>query len=110
MKALKIFAGAAFAVLFGAGAAHAVDTGAICGLIAELGTVFKTLRILCFAGAAFVIMGWAWSFIKAGKVDFDKDVREKGGGMLIAFILLFGVGILLTYLPQAGDCAAEAFN
>ncbi|MDR1027647.1 MAG: hypothetical protein LBL46_04495 [Rickettsiales bacterium] len=109
MKTLKTIAFAGFAALFGGFAAQAADTGNICGLIAELGNVFKTLRILCFAGAAFVIMAWAWGFIKDGKYDFDKDIKGKGLAMLIGFILLFGVGLLLSYLPEAGNCARNAF-
>ena len=71
----------------------------ICGLIGKLGDVFKILRILCFAGAAFVIMGWAWSYIAdPGKVKMD-EAKGKGIALIVAFIILFGVGLFLSYLP-----------
>jgi len=77
----------------------------ICGLLLQLRTVFRILRILCFAGAAFVIMGWAWSYITTPDVKID-EAKKKGIALIVAFILLFGVGVFLTYLPNiaAGVC------
>lgn len=91
-----------------------VNESALCKLIADMGGIFSTLRILAFAGAAFTIAGWAWGFIKDGKgVDMD-DVRKKGTGLLVGFILLFTIGTVLSvFMSQSGQeamgCIAE-FN
>ncbi|MDR1071675.1 MAG: hypothetical protein LBL21_03475 [Rickettsiales bacterium] len=83
-----------------------MNTGDICGLINQLGDVFRVLRNLCFAGAAFVMVAWAWDFIKGGfeKEKGLEDVKKKGVGLLIGFILLFGVGLILQFLPNLGNC------
>jgi len=78
----------------------------VCDLINQLGTVFQILRILCVGGAAFVIMGWAWAFINGGKIEMD-DVRKKGISLIVSFLLLFGVGTLLTYLPGVSRCPMD---
>jgi hypothetical protein len=106
MRILKLFALSGLAVLFGAGAAHAAEVGNICGLINELGDVFRLLRTLCFAGAAFVMVAWAWDFIKSGwdSAKSLDDAKKKGVGMLVGFILLFGVGLILQFLPNLGNC------
>lgn len=79
-------------------------TDAMCKLMEEMGGIFSTLRVLAFAGAAFTIAGWAWGFIKDGKgIDLD-DVRKKGTGLLVGFILLFGIGTVLSVLMSVyGD-------
>ena len=59
--------------------------------------VFKILRTLAFVGAAFIIAGWAWGYIKDGKGVDMEDLRKKGTGMLVGFILLFGIGIVLSF-------------
>jgi len=81
-------------------------THSICGLLDQFKTVFRILRILCFGGAAFIIMGWAWTFMTSGEAKLNEDGKKKGVAMLVAFLLLFGVGVLLTYLPSlaAGVC------
>ncbi len=86
----------------------------LCDLIKEMSGVFKILRTLAFVGAAFIIAGWAWGFIKDAKVDMD-DLRKKGTGMLVGFILLFTIGIVLSFfLSQAGGdllgCKDEILN
>jgi hypothetical protein len=111
MKSLKIFVLAALAVLVGAGAAQAAGPyGDPCTLITNLGGIFRTLRTLCFAGAAFMIMGWAWGYImKPDDLDMDK-VKKKGVGLLVGFALLFGIGIILQFLPGIAGCNLTAFN
>lgn len=68
----------------------------LCDLIAQMHGVFKTLRTLAFVGAAFVIAGWAWGFISKGEVKKD-DLKDKGIGMLVGFVLLFGIGVVLSF-------------
>lgn len=77
---------------------------ALCPLIEQMGDIFSLLRTLAFVGAAFTIAGWAWGYIKGGKaVDVD-DVRNKGTGMLVGFIMLFGIGVILqAIMAMAGD-------
>lgn len=72
------------------------DVG-LCELIKEMQGVFKTLRTLAFVGAAFVIAGWAWGYISKGEVKKD-DLKDKGIGMLVGFVLLFGIGMVLSFL------------
>ena len=113
MKLFKMFAFAGLMVLLGIVGAHASDYGDPCVLITEMGGVFRTLRTLAFAGAALILAGWAWTFITKGwdaegtKLD---DARKKGIGMLIGFVLLFGLGMVLQFLPQATGCVLTAFN
>lgn len=78
----------------------AVNQSAICKLVDELKGVFDLLRTLAFIGAAFYIASWAWGFISSGKAEI-KDIKEKGIGLLVGFILLFSVGVLLSVLVSA---------
>ncbi len=71
-------------------------TDGLCQLITQMYDVFKTLRTLAFVGAAFVIAGWAWGYISSGKVEL-KDLQGKGVGMLVGFVLLFGIGVVLSF-------------
>jgi len=108
MKLFKILALAGLAVFLGATASYAVNVGQanICGLIDSLGNVFRTLRTLAFAGAAFVLMGYAWTFITKGWGDKSLDeAKGKGIGMLIGFGLLFGMGMVMTFLPGTAGCS-----
>lgn len=73
---------------------------AICNLLTKLAPLFKVLSILAFVGAGFIIAGWAWGFISAGKVTID-DIKGKGIGMLVGFVLLFAIGALLQFLMTA---------
>lgn len=100
---LKKIGFAGFATLAGASvalaapAAGGVSNAGLCALIGQMYGVFKILRTLAFVGAAFIIAGWAWGYIKDGKgVDMD-DLRKKGTGMLVGFILLFGIGVVLSF-------------
>ncbi len=95
-KALKVFGFAGTAVLVGTASAFAAPSD-VCGLINELGKIFKILRTLAFIGAGFYIAQWAWGFISKGDVKMD-DVRDKGIGVLVGFLLLFSVGVILEVL------------
>lgn len=86
----------------------------VCELIKSLEPVISTLRTLAFLGAAFVLMDWAWGFIKAGDVKKD-DLKDKGIGMFVGFFLLFGVGMLLAFVGSTGGkeylgCVEQAFS
>lgn len=74
----------------------------LCDLLMKMHDVFALLRTLAFVGAAFVIAGWAWGYISAGEVKLD-DLKKKGTGMLVGFVLLFGIGVVLSFfMSQAG--------
>lgn len=77
--------------------AESLDASGFCGLLKELHNVFNWLRILAFIGAAFYIAGWAWDFISKGEAKMD-DVKKKGTGLLVGFILLFMIGALLSFV------------
>ncbi|MDR2770301.1 MAG: hypothetical protein LBB08_02520 [Rickettsiales bacterium] len=114
MKLSKIFSVAALGLLGGAVAAHAEPSWTnICSLIDTLGDVFRVLRTLCFAGAAFVLLGWGWQMIKdqKGLAGLD-EAKTKGIGLLIGFGLLFGVGLVLQFLPGivGNECNMNAFD
>ena len=91
-------------------AAKADVDPAICKLVAELGGLLKTLRTLAFIGAGFLIAQWAWEFItKPGDVKLEK-FKEKGVGMLVGFVLLFGIGTVISFLMSAAGeagCVTE---
>ena len=80
-------------------AAPASNQG-LCALIEQMHGVFNILRTLAFVGAAFYIAGWAWGYISGGKAEV-KDLKEKGTGLLIGFILLFAIGVLLSFVLSA---------
>lgn len=77
-----------------------VNESAICLLLNDLKGVFNMLRTFCFIGAAFMIAGWAWGYISKGEAKLD-DLKSKGTGLLIGFILLFSVGLILQFLLSA---------
>ena len=91
--------------------AMAANNG-LCNLVKELGGLLGMLRTLAFIGAGFTIAGWAWSYISKGEVKLD-DIQKKGIGLLVGFVLLFGVGMVLSFLMSAAapggslNCAAE---
>ena len=90
--------------------AAGVNVSGICGLITEMKKVFSLLKILVFVGAAFSIAGWAWGYISSGKgVDMD-DARKKGVGLLVGFFLLFGVGLVLSFITSAAGGGALGCN
>lgn len=108
---LKKLGFAGVVVMTGAGAALAAQAGGVsnsglCALISQMYGVFRILRTLAFVGAAFIIAGWAWGYITAGKGVDIEDLRKKGTGMLVGFVLLFGIGIVLQFfLSSAGQQA-----
>ncbi len=82
----------------------------ICSLITNMSGLFKTLRTLAFIGAAFIIAGWAWGYIsKPGDLKLD-DVKTKGMGMLVGFILLFSVGVIISVFMADGGICKDAFK
>lgn len=98
---LKKFGFAGIIVLAGAGTAlAATDTSGLCGLIVQMQGVFKILRTLAFVGAAFFIAQWAWGYISKGDVEM-KDLQAKGTGLLVGFVLLFGIGFVLQFLMSS---------
>jgi hypothetical protein len=62
--------------------------------------VFKTLRILAFMGAGFVLANLAWDLIKGGdgKTTVTETLKTKGIPMLVGFVLLFSIGIGINFL------------
>lgn len=74
----------------------------MCDLVKRLGHIFGWIRNLAFVGAAFIIAAWAWDFISKGEVKMD-DVKKKGMGMFVGFLLLFSIGILINFLLGAAD-------
>ena len=104
---LVILAGATVAVAAqpGAGGVGVVNNDGLCGLIIQMQGVFKILRTLAFVGAAFLVAQWAWGFIKAGDVKMD-DLKDKGTGLLVGFILLFSVGAVLQFLLSSTGMSA----
>ena len=94
--------------------AFAAENKAACDLIKNLKPVIDTLRTLAFVGAAFVLMDWAWGYIKKGDVGKD-DLQNKGIGMFVGFFLLFGVGFLFHFIGStAGSeyfgCVEKVFG
>lgn len=77
-----------------------LDATPFCELLNKLHSIFNILRIAAFIGAAFYIAGWAWDFISGGKAEM-KTIKEKGTGLLVGFILLFMIGVLLSFVLSA---------
>ena len=89
---------------------------ALCDLTEQFGYIFELMRTLAFIGAGISIAGWAWGYISKGKVDITTEVKEKGMGLLIGFILLFAIGTVLEiFLGMAGEggglgCVTDIFG
>ena len=105
---LKKLGFAGFTVLSGVSVALAagpvgggvgVDESGLCALISQMYGVFQILRTLAFVGAAFVIANWAWGYIKDGgpKDGILEDLKKKGTALLVGFVLLFGIGVILSF-------------
>ena len=90
-----IMAGASMPAL--AAAAAGVSNNGLCALIGQMYDVFRILRTLAFVGAAFIIAGWAWGYISKPADMKLEDLQKKGTGMLVGFVLLFGIGIVLSF-------------
>lgn len=102
LAGVVVLAAGGAAMAAGAAGGVGVNESGLCALIGQMYGVFKILRTLAFVGAAFIIAGWAWGFISSGKVEMD-DLRKKGTGMLVGFVLLFGIGVVLQFfLSSAG--------
>ena len=78
---------------------------ALCMLAEKFGDIFNIIQTLAFVGAGITIAGWAWGYISGGKaIDPTKEVKEKGIPMLIGFILLFGIGTVLSiFMAMTGE-------
>ncbi len=78
---------------------------ALCMLAEKFGDIFKIMQTLACVGAGITIAGWAWGYISGGKaIDPTKEVKEKGIPMLIGFILLFGIGTVLSiFMTMTGE-------
>lgn len=102
---LMVVAGAGVAFAAAPAAGNAIPSG-VCNLIAKMHDVFVLLRTLAFVGAAFIIAGWAWGYITKPDSVKVEDFKTKGTGMLVGFILLFCIGIVLSFfLSAAGQSA-----
>lgn len=99
-KIMKKISFAIVGVMASAPAFAITNASGLCNLIQELHGVFNILRTLAFVGAAFYIAGWAWDFISKGKAD-PKEIKEKGVGLLVGFLLLFSIGLILSFLLSA---------
>lgn len=75
-------------------------TDKVCDLINELGGILKYIRLFAFVGAGFMIVQWAWDYIKGGDVAMDK-IKGQGAALLVGCFLLFLVGTILTFLIAA---------
>lgn len=82
------------------------ETKGLCDLLDKLHEVFLLLRTLAFVGAAFYIAGWAWGYISKGEAKMD-DVKNKGTGLLVGFLLLFSIGLILTFIASYGNEVLE---
>ena len=76
--------------------------------------VFKTLRILAFVGAGFIVAKYAWEAITTGTIGGQKTVVEGlkavGVPMIVGFVLLFSVGILLGFLMNGENFGCPALT
>jgi hypothetical protein len=93
LKVLSVAAVALAATIGFADAAPAVNMQTLC---TEMQGIFKLLRNLAFIGAAFVIAGWAWGYISGGEFKFAEEAKKKGLALLVGFVMLSGVGVVLS--------------
>lgn len=88
----------------------------VCDLLLEFGDVFKILRTLAFVGAGFTIAGWAWGWISGGEGPKIEDLKKKGTGLLVGFIVLFGIGAIISaFMSMTGeggsfDCVVDMWK
>lgn len=80
----------------------------VCKLIDGLKPVINTLRTLAFIGAAFLLMDWAWGFMKDPDKATKDDMKNKGVAMLVGFFLLFAVGLMLQFVGS--NSGSEFFD
>ena len=90
------------------------DVSGLCALIRQLQSVFKTLRILAFIGAGFILAKYGWEAISSGKLAGSENVvdglKKIGIPMIIGFALLFSIGILLGYLSNGDNFGCPALT
>ncbi len=73
-------------------------------LSAEMFKIFKILRSLAFIGAAFILAGKAWGWIKAGKVEWENEMKGSGMAMIVGFFVLFSIGMIIgLFIPEGGN-------
>ena len=96
LAGVVVLAAGGAAMAAGVAGGVGVNESGLCALIGQMYGVFKILRTLAFVGAAFIIAGWAWGYISKGEVKMD-DLQKKGTGMLVGFVLLFGIGVVLQF-------------
>ena len=76
----------------------------LCKLATEFNGIFSLLRTLAFVGAGMSIAGWAWGYIEKGDVKIQDEVKKKGVGLLVGFLLLFSIGTVLSvFMSMAGN-------
>ncbi|MBE6460374.1 MAG: hypothetical protein E7007_00505 [Alphaproteobacteria bacterium] len=90
---------------------------ALCMLAEKFSDIFEIIQTLAFVGAGITIAGWAWGYISGGKaINPTDEVKNKGIPMLIGFILLFGIGTVLSiFMTMTGEggsmgCVPEFFG
>ena len=78
---------------------------ALCMLAEKFADIFSIIQTLAFVGAGITIAGWAWGYISGGKaINPTDEVKNKGIPMLIGFILLFGIGTVLSiFMAMTGE-------
>ena len=119
-RTLKVFVFVLSIVITNVGVALAEDgleTGYdysnICGLIKELSVLLTVLKVLAFAGAAFVLAAWAWDWITkggSGDINLLEDAKKRGIAMFVGFTLLMLVASIIQFLPGFAGCKNEFSN
>ena len=110
----KVLVFAAIVALIVVPAQALTVSSSMCALIGKMQDIFKILRILAFVGAGFYMAGWAWDYISKGKAEMS-DIKTKGIGLLVGFVLLFAIGVVVSFLlGAAGDsgetCVTKGWN
>ena len=95
--------------------AFAAENSAVCDLIDKLKPVINTLRTLAFVGAAFLLMDWAWGWMKDPAKTTKDDIKDKGVAMLVGFFVLFAVGFILQFVGSTAgskyfECVVTALK
>ena len=102
------------AVAANAAAVPGLNVSGLCELITQMQGVFKTLRILAFVGAGFIVAKYAWEAITTGTIGGQKTVVEGlkavGVPMIVGFVLLFSIGILLGFLSNGENFGCPALT
>lgn len=101
------------------GTAYAAPAGlqgnpGLCALIVQMQSVFKTLRVLAFVGAGFMIAKHAWDAIVSGKVggadNALEGLKKVGIPMIVGLTLLFSIGILMGFLANGNNFGCSTFT